>query len=96
MTIQFDLSGKRALVTGGSQGIGRGIAQGLAEAGADVVLVARRQAELDDARQELLATGREIQTASCDLLRTDAIAEWYSQARRRRGGIRHPWSTTLA
>jgi len=45
----FDLSGRRALITGSSQGIGFALAQGLSEAGADVVLNGRDEVKLDDA-----------------------------------------------
>jgi NAD(P)-dependent dehydrogenase (short-subunit alcohol dehydrogenase family) len=50
-TIQqlFDLTGKTALVTGGSRGLGLQIAEALGEQGASVVLSARKQAELDEA-----------------------------------------------
>lgn len=51
----FDLSGKVALVTGGSKGLGKAMARGFAEAGADVVIASRHQAELDTALQEILA-----------------------------------------
>ena len=42
----FDLSGKTALVTGGSKGLGKAMARGLAEAGADVVISSRHEEEL--------------------------------------------------
>ena len=53
--MRIDLSGKTALVTGSTAGIGFGIAQGLAESGATVVLNGRSQASVDAARQALLA-----------------------------------------
>jgi gluconate 5-dehydrogenase len=60
MSLQsFDLTGKRALVTGSSQGIGHSLARGLAAAGAAVVLNGRDQAKLDDAVATLAAEGRQ-------------------------------------
>src|SRR4051794_2566049 len=50
----FDLTGKVALVTGGSKGLGKAMARGLAEAGADVVLASRSEGELKSALQEVL------------------------------------------
>jgi 7-alpha-hydroxysteroid dehydrogenase len=55
---RFRLDGKVAIVTGGGQGIGRGIAIGLAEAGADVVVGARTQADLDEVVARIEETGR--------------------------------------
>ena len=53
----FDLSGKRALVTGSSQGIGLALAHGLAGAGAEVILNGRDQAKLDLASANSGAVG---------------------------------------
>lgn len=54
MSIQlFDLTGKRALITGSSQGIGRALAKGLAEAGADIILNGRDETKLAAAAAEL-------------------------------------------
>lgn len=53
----FDLTGKIALITGGSRGLGLQIAEALGEYGATVVLTARKQNELDEARAHLLGLG---------------------------------------
>jgi 2-deoxy-D-gluconate 3-dehydrogenase len=54
----FDLTGQTALVTGAGKGIGRAVAVALAQAGADVVLHARRDADLDDVERQIKAAGR--------------------------------------
>lgn len=74
MSIQslFDLAGKTALVTGASSGIGNAIAKTLAEAGASVVLVARREAELKKTKSEIEVAGGRAEALTCDL--TDRAA----------------------
>jgi gluconate 5-dehydrogenase len=64
---QFRLDGRRALITGGSRGLGRATAQALAEAGADLVLVGRDPNHLNQARDELRATGRHVEAVAADL-----------------------------
>jgi NAD(P)-dependent dehydrogenase (short-subunit alcohol dehydrogenase family) len=66
-TPSFRLNGKRALVTGGSSGIGLGCAAALAEAGADVVLAARDEAKLDTAVAQLLAGGAKVSAIRMDI-----------------------------
>src|SRR5947207_16003014 len=54
----LDLTGRAAVVVGGSSGIGRGIAHGLAEAGAEVVPTSRRAEQVEAAAAEIEARGR--------------------------------------
>jgi gluconate 5-dehydrogenase len=63
----FDLSGRRALVTGGSQGIGLSLARGLAVAGAAVVLNGRDTAKLEKAAETLRAEGHAVHTLGFDV-----------------------------
>ncbi|MGA6169534.1 SDR family NAD(P)-dependent oxidoreductase [Streptomyces sp. NPDC012600] len=63
----FSLAGRVAVVTGGSSGIGRGITDALARAGASVVVVARREAELKATVGELAAEGCRAAWVSADL-----------------------------
>jgi 7-alpha-hydroxysteroid dehydrogenase len=64
----FRLDGKVAIVTGGGQGIGRGIAIGLAEAGADVVVGARTKADLDEVVARIEETGRRGLAVATDVM----------------------------
>ncbi|MEW5708763.1 MAG: SDR family oxidoreductase [Pseudomonadota bacterium] len=63
----FSLKGKVALVAGASSGIGQAIALALAQAGARVVLMARRAAELESTRERVKALGGEAACVPCDL-----------------------------
>lgn len=63
----FDLSGKRAIVTGASRGIGQAIAKALAEAGADVGLLGRNVAALAETEAAIRASGRRSATVAADV-----------------------------
>jgi NAD(P)-dependent dehydrogenase (short-subunit alcohol dehydrogenase family) len=63
----LDLSGRRALVTGGGVGLGHHMALGLAEAGADLILVGRRADRLESAADEARALGVAAQTIAADV-----------------------------
>ncbi|MBK9153325.1 MAG: glucose 1-dehydrogenase [Chloracidobacterium sp.] len=63
----FDLSGRTAIVTGGSRGIGKEMAEGLAEAGASLMLCARRQEWLDETVSEFTGRGFNVAGMVCDV-----------------------------
>jgi 2-dehydro-3-deoxy-D-gluconate 5-dehydrogenase len=67
MTDLFSLSGKRALVTGASRGLGRAIALALADAGADVVCASSRAGGASDTASEIQAMGRKAEEVHSDL-----------------------------
>jgi NAD(P)-dependent dehydrogenase (short-subunit alcohol dehydrogenase family) len=69
----LDLSGKVAIVTGGSRGIGLQMAEGLGEMGAHVAITARKQDELDEASAHLGSLGIECLTIPGDLARFETI-----------------------
>jgi len=71
----FDLSGKVALVTGGSRGLGLEIAGGLVEAGARVAITARREAWLRSADEALRGLGASPLVLVCDVAKEDQIQE---------------------
>lgn len=69
----FQLTGRRALITGGSRGLGKAIAQGFAEAGADLVLLGRGSDSLDQARSDLLAYGGRVDVITADVQRSEEV-----------------------
>jgi NAD(P)-dependent dehydrogenase (short-subunit alcohol dehydrogenase family) len=70
----FDLTGRVALVTGGNKGLGKAMARGLAQAGADLVLASRNEVELRSALEEILAeTGRKGVYVVTDMARREDV-----------------------
>jgi NAD(P)-dependent dehydrogenase (short-subunit alcohol dehydrogenase family) len=76
----FDLSGKTALVTGGSRGLGLQMAEALGELGAKVALTARKRDELDEAAAHLAKMGVKAIPIVCDMSQPNAIAPAVEQA----------------
>lgn len=70
----FDLSGQTALVTGASRGLGAGCAEALAQYGADLVLLARGAAELEQVADSIRALGREVDLIVGDVTDVEGIA----------------------
>ena len=83
----FDLSGRRALVTGGGRGIGRHLAVGLAEAGAEVCVVSRQRDACESVAAEVEEAGVRGRAFQADLSRPEAIDTLVSDVTREAGDI---------
>ena len=85
--MEIDLTGKRAVVTGGSRGIGRAIALACAEAGAAVSICTRGAEALDRVRDEIAAHGVTAHAEACDIADAGAVAAYIGAAAEALGGI---------
>ncbi|MBV8635039.1 MAG: SDR family oxidoreductase [Burkholderiaceae bacterium] len=83
----FDLTGKTALVTGGSRGLGLQIAEALGEQGAKIVLSSRKQADLDEAVAHLKKKGISASAIAADVSQESAIEPLVDEALKRLGHI---------
>ncbi len=84
----FKLTGKVALVTGGSKGLGKAMARGLAEAGADIVISSRHEEELKPALAEILdGTGRRGVYLVADMAKRDDVRRLAAAALEKMGRI---------
>ena len=85
--MKIDLSGRRAVVTGGSRGIGRAIALGLAEAGASVSVCARGADGLAPVRDAIAAQRVTVHAQACDVADPRALSAYIDAAAEALGGI---------
>ncbi len=86
-TTLFDLGGRVAVVTGGGTGLGKGMAAGLAQAGALVVLAGRRQAVVDQTAKEIRAQGGKAVGMTLDVTRTKDLPAFFESVVTRHGGL---------
>lgn len=83
----FDLSGKVALITGSTMGIGEGTARVLAQAGAHVVISSRKQDDCERVAQSLRDEGFSAEGRACHIGRMEDIASMAAHLRERHGGL---------
>jgi NAD(P)-dependent dehydrogenase (short-subunit alcohol dehydrogenase family) len=84
--MDLQLAGKRAVITGGSRGIGLAVARVLVAEGADVLLVARDEDRLASAAASLEGTGGRVLTAVCDTGDDDAVTAMAARVQSQLGG----------
>jgi 3-oxoacyl-[acyl-carrier protein] reductase len=87
--MELFLSGKKAIVTGASKGIGFSVAQTLVQAGADVVLCGRDEKRLREAESKIRgeANGRKVAAMPADVSKSDQVAQLFEFADRELGGL---------
>jgi 3-oxoacyl-[acyl-carrier protein] reductase len=85
--MNIDFTGRKAVICGGSRGIGRAIALGLAAGGADVSICARGAEALEKTRTEIARLGRKAHAASVDLADEASIKRYIAEAAATLGGI---------
>ncbi len=85
--MKIDFTGKKAIVCGGSKGIGRAIAMGFAAAGGDVSICARDMKGLEEARADLARHGHKVHIASADLSKGESVRGYVKEAIGALGGV---------
>lgn len=85
--MDLGLSGKKALITGSTRGIGRAIANLLADEGVDLAICSRNQAEVDSAVSELSARGVKVVGAAVDVADKESYQAWIASAAQELGGL---------
>lgn len=84
---QFKLDGQVVVITGGGRGIGEAIAIGMAEAGADIVVAARRTAEIEAVAEKVRAVGRKALAITTDMMEIEQVQALAQQTFKDMGGL---------
>lgn len=84
---QFRLDGQVVVVTGGGRGIGEAIALGMAEAGADIVVAARRTNEIEAVAEKVRALGRRALAITTDMMEIEQVQALADQTFKEMGGL---------
>ena len=85
--MDLGLSGKKAIITGSTRGIGRAIANLLADEGVDLAICSRNQEEVDSTISELSAKGVKVVGSAVDVADKDAYQGWIADMAKQLGGI---------
>ena len=85
--MSLDLSGKVALVTGGSRGLGKAIAIAMARKGADVVICGRKQENLDGAVEDFSQAGLDVMTQVANVGKSDQVTGLFQAIEKRFGKL---------
>lgn len=85
--MELNLAGRRALVTGGSKGIGLAVAEELTAEGVDVAICARNQAEVEAAAERLRASGRTVHAQTADVTDAQQVSDLVAQSVAALGGL---------
>jgi len=83
----FDLTGRVAVISGASSGLGLQMAKGIAGQGADLVIMARRKEKLEKAAEEIRALGVKCFVIQCDVTDTDSVNKAAEEAIKEYGKI---------
>ncbi|SVC31754.1 uncharacterized protein METZ01_LOCUS284608, partial [marine metagenome] len=86
--MELGLTNRSAVVTGGSEGIGKAAAISLAREGANVIILARTQSKLDSALQEISSTAvGKVESISCDVTDQDAVNKTFDHILKKWGQV---------
>jgi NAD(P)-dependent dehydrogenase (short-subunit alcohol dehydrogenase family) len=87
MSVSFDMTGRVALVTGASRGIGEAVAKALAQYGAQVIVSSRKQEACDEVAAEIVAAGGKAEAIACHIGDLEALQSLFARIGERHGRL---------